>query len=73
MLDFMIHGKVKYLWEDNGVNATKAWKIISDFKDAVKKTAVALKIYCPPDDIDIGRAQGIALLLCCDVALWLRT
>jgi len=51
ILDFMIHGKIKYLWEDNGINATKAWKLINDFKDAVKKTAQALKVFSPADDI----------------------
>jgi len=51
MLDFMIHGKIRYLWEDNGINATQAWKLIGDFKEAVKKAATALKPWCPPDDI----------------------
>lgn len=51
MLDFMIHGKIKYLWEDNGVNATIAWKIIGDFKDAVKKVSTAMKPWCQADDL----------------------
>jgi len=51
MLDFMIHGKIKYLWEDNGINATKAWRVVNDFKEAVKKVSTALKVFCPPEDI----------------------
>jgi len=51
MLDFMIHGKKEYLWEDNGINATLAWKLISDFLAAVKKAVTALKAYCPEDDL----------------------
>jgi len=51
MLDFMIHGKIKYLWEDNGINATQAWKLIGDFKDAVKKVSTAMKPWCPADDL----------------------
>mmetsp|Transcript_89239 Transcript_89239/g.277466 ORF Transcript_89239/g.277466 Transcript_89239/m.277466 type:complete len:979 (-) Transcript_89239:73-3009(-) len=51
MLDFMIHGKLKYLWDDNGINPTKAWKLVNDFKEAVKKVSQALKVLCPPTDI----------------------
>mmetsp|Transcript_124043 Transcript_124043/g.345226 ORF Transcript_124043/g.345226 Transcript_124043/m.345226 type:complete len:658 (+) Transcript_124043:2976-4949(+) len=51
MLDFMIHGKRRYLWEDNGINATKAWRLVDDFKEAVRKVSIALKTYSPPDDI----------------------
>lgn len=51
MLDFMIHGRIKYLWEDNGIGPTKAWKFISEFGEAVKKATVAIKAFSPPEDI----------------------
>lgn len=51
VLDFMIHGKIKYLLEDNGINQTAAWKLISEFKESVKRTTVAIKNYSPNDDI----------------------
>lgn len=51
MLDFMIHGKIKYLWEDNGVGPTKAWRLISDFREAVKKATAAIKSYSPEGDL----------------------
>jgi len=51
VLDFMIHGKLKYLWEDNGISQTKAWKLVNDFKEAVKKVSLALKVFCPAEDI----------------------
>jgi len=51
MLDFMIHGKIKYLWEDNGVGPTKAWKMISEFGEAVKKATAAIKAFSPKEDI----------------------
>jgi len=50
-LDFMIHGKMKYLWEDNGIDSTKAYKLISEFKDKAAMIVAALKAYCPSDDI----------------------
>jgi hypothetical protein len=50
-LDFMIHGKAKYLWEDNAIDATKAYKLISSFNEKTKMTVAALKAYCPADDI----------------------
>lgn len=60
MLDFMIHGKIKYLWEDNGLSSTKAWKLISSFKDAVKMATTALKVYSPPDDIVLRTFTNLA-------------
>mmetsp|Transcript_59948 Transcript_59948/g.97036 ORF Transcript_59948/g.97036 Transcript_59948/m.97036 type:complete len:1938 (-) Transcript_59948:58-5871(-) len=51
IVDFMIHGKIKYLWEDNGINATLGWKLISEFVQQLKRATVVLKAYCPADDI----------------------
>lgn len=51
ILDFMIHGKIKYLWEDNGIDATQAWKLISEFTGTLKKATVVLKAFCPADDL----------------------
>merc|ERR1712232_948764 len=50
-VDFMTHGKSKYLMEDNGIDSTKAWKLISNFVEAVKMLIAILKIYAPADDI----------------------
>jgi len=46
-LDFMIHGKMKVLMEDNGIDSTSAWKIIKQFEDIVKMVTDALKAYIP--------------------------
>ena len=51
MLDFMIHGRIHLLWEDNGINATISWKMICSFHEAVKKTVTALQAYSPEEDI----------------------
>jgi len=51
MLDFMIHGKIKYLLDDNGIGPTKGWKMISDFSEAMKKATSAIAAFCPKDDI----------------------
>jgi len=51
ILDFMLHGKMKYLAEDNGIDATKAYKLISGFKEKVEMATRALKAYSSPDDI----------------------
>ncbi|CAL1141071.1 unnamed protein product, partial [Cladocopium goreaui] len=37
LLDYMIHGQRRYLWEDNGINATKAYKLIDEFIQMLKK------------------------------------
>ena len=64
ILDYMIHGQRKYLWEeilqlpheespkfpfqsyhqpvlaqDNGLNATRAWKLIDEFVQTLKKAS----------------------------------
>jgi len=51
MVDFMIHGKIKYLWDDNGIDPTKAYFLINKFKEAVKKASTALGYFAPEDDI----------------------
>lgn len=60
MVDFMIHGKIKYLWEDNGIGPTQAWKNISDFKEAIKKAITVMKMYAPEEpDIVIKTFQQL--------------
>jgi len=51
ILDFMLHGKMKYLAEDNGIDSTRAYKLISGFKDKIAMATAALKAYSPADDI----------------------
>lgn len=60
ILDFMIHGKIVCLWDDNGINATLAWKMISEFKDSLKKTSTILKVYSPSDDIVLQTFETLA-------------
>lgn len=60
ILDFMIHGKIQCLWEDNGINATLAWKLISEFAESLKKTTTILKVYCPGDDIVLQTFETLA-------------
>jgi hypothetical protein len=57
-LDFMIHGKMYILLEDNGMDSTKAYKFIKQFEDIVKMITDALKAYkpgkkCDPPQSDI--------------------
>mmetsp|Transcript_92223 Transcript_92223/g.176876 ORF Transcript_92223/g.176876 Transcript_92223/m.176876 type:complete len:1979 (-) Transcript_92223:351-6287(-) len=59
-VDFMIHGKIKYLWEDNGIDATKAYKIIQSIKDTVKMAVAVMKVYCPREDIVMKTMQSLA-------------
>merc|ERR1711957_397651 len=51
IVDFLMHGKFKYLAEDNGINNTKAFKEISKFKDAVGMAIKMFKVYAPKEDI----------------------
>mmetsp|Transcript_45205 Transcript_45205/g.105396 ORF Transcript_45205/g.105396 Transcript_45205/m.105396 type:complete len:1912 (+) Transcript_45205:101-5836(+) len=51
ILDFMIHGQRKFLWEDNGISATRAWKLIEEFVQILKKAVKAMKAWAPEDDI----------------------
>jgi len=46
-LDFMIHGKLKYLWEDNGIDATLSYKLISSLKEQISMAVQAMKAYSP--------------------------
>jgi hypothetical protein len=49
-LDYMIHGKMKYLWEDNAIDSTRAYKLISGLKDSLAMMVAAIKAYNPPSD-----------------------
>lgn len=49
-LDYMIHGKTKYLWEDNAIDSTRAYKLISGFRDKAAMMVAAIKAYSPPAD-----------------------
>jgi len=59
-VDFMTHGKIKYLMEDNGIDSTKAWKLITNFIEAVKMLIAILKIYAPVDDIVLKTLEELA-------------
>jgi len=50
-VDFMIHGSRKHLYEDNGIDTTKAWKLISEFIAKVRMAVAAMKVFAPKDDI----------------------
>lgn len=64
IVDFLIHGKIKYLWEDNGINYTKAYKYITAFRDAVKQLVAVIKVYCPnQDDIVLKAFTNLGLEL----------
>eukprot|EP00929_Paragymnodinium_shiwhaense_P082526 TRINITY_DN4351_c0_g1_i1.p1 TRINITY_DN4351_c0_g1~~TRINITY_DN4351_c0_g1_i1.p1 ORF type:complete len:1954 (-),score=750.05 TRINITY_DN4351_c0_g1_i1:133-5994(-) len=58
-VDFMFHGKIRYLAEDNGLNATKAYKLISNFIERVDMMIAVLKVYSPPDDIVLETLEGV--------------
>jgi hypothetical protein len=59
VLDFMTHGKMKYLAEDNGIDSTKAYKLISSFKEKTAMACAALKAYAPADDIVLTTFQQL--------------
>jgi len=50
-LDLMMHGKMRYLSEDNGISSTQTYKLVKSFVDAVKMATAALKAFAPKDDI----------------------
>lgn len=51
ILDFMIHGKTKYLWEDNSIKSTVAWKQVKEVCDVVRKASKAMSSFAPEKDI----------------------
>mmetsp|Transcript_33055 Transcript_33055/g.51346 ORF Transcript_33055/g.51346 Transcript_33055/m.51346 type:complete len:2017 (-) Transcript_33055:221-6271(-) len=60
-LDFMIHGKMKVLWEDNGIDATSAWKLLKEFEDIVRMLIDAIKVYKPSkEDIVLTTFEELA-------------
>jgi len=60
ILDYMIHGQRKYLLEDNGLNATRAWKLIDEFVQTLKKATKALKAFAPANDIVLTTMTQLA-------------
>lgn len=60
LLDYMIHGQRKYLWEDNGISATRAWKLIDEFLQMLKKAEKALKAFAPEKDIVLTTFGALA-------------
>ncbi|CAJ1371958.1 unnamed protein product, partial [Effrenium voratum] len=60
ILDFMIHGQRKYLWEDNGINATRAWKMTDEFVQTLKKAEKALKAFAADGDIVLTTTAALA-------------
>lgn len=60
LLDYMIHGQRRYLWEDNGINATKAYKLIDEFIQMLKKAHKAFKALAPEKDIVLTTFDALA-------------
>jgi len=50
-VDFMIHGSRKYLYEDNGIESTATWKLISEFIAKLNMAVAVIKVFAPKDDI----------------------
>lgn len=50
-VDFMIHGKIKYLLDDNGIDATKAWGLIASFISKLEMLSTVVLSYSNKDDI----------------------
>ncbi|CAK8985572.1 unnamed protein product [Durusdinium trenchii] len=63
LLDYLIHGQRRYLWEDNGLNATKAYKLIDDFIQMLKKAERALQAFAPKEDLVLNTMSKLALEL----------
>jgi len=51
IMDFMIHGKTKYLLDDNGIDATKAWALIAGFISKLEMLSAVVLSYSNKDDI----------------------
>lgn len=49
-LDFMMHGRLKYLAEDNGLTLTQAWKAIHDFGTSLDMLCIAIEKMCPHEE-----------------------
>lgn len=60
LLDYMIHGQRKYLWEDNGINATRAYKLIDEFIQMLKKAHKAFKAFAPEKDVVLTTFEDLA-------------
>jgi len=50
-VDFLCHGKLKYLVDDNGLRATKAWALSQKFIESVNMSVAAMKCFAKADDI----------------------
>merc|ERR1712091_550701 len=60
LVDFLIHGKLKYLLEDNGINGTKAYLLIRKTTDAIKMCIDIFKTYCKnKDDVVICTFEAL--------------
>jgi hypothetical protein len=59
-LDFMIHGSRKYLYEDNGLDSTMAWRLISEFVGKVRMAVAAIKVFAPAGDIVLETFEELA-------------
>merc|ERR1712137_163039 len=60
VVDFLMHGKKKYLLEDNGINATKAYKLITGFIDACNMLVAVLQMIAPEKDIVLETLRELA-------------
>ena len=57
MLDFMMHGNKRYLSEDNGIDSSKAYSLMTKWKEAIAMTIAVMKVYSPADDIVLKTFQ----------------
>lgn len=45
MLNFMSHGRIKQLWEDNSIGPATTHRLISKYLEAIKKATVMIKVF----------------------------
>jgi hypothetical protein len=58
-VDFLMHGKIKCLCEDNGFSPARAYKLLISFRDAVKMILDAVKRSAPADDIVVSTLEAL--------------
>eukprot|EP00746_Dinoflagellata_sp_MGD_P125685 gnl/MRDRNA2_/MRDRNA2_60514_c0_seq1.p1 gnl/MRDRNA2_/MRDRNA2_60514_c0~~gnl/MRDRNA2_/MRDRNA2_60514_c0_seq1.p1 ORF type:complete len:1869 (+),score=477.09 gnl/MRDRNA2_/MRDRNA2_60514_c0_seq1:406-5607(+) len=52
IVDFLLHGKLKNLWNDNRINATEAYKKVSGFNMTLKMMVGAMEKFVTTQDAD---------------------
>jgi len=51
VLDFYLHGKLKYLTPDNGISASESWQLVKNFNTSLYMLCVGLKEIAPEQDL----------------------